>query len=52
MSCARCAPSVSVVSNSLTFTKWNSHDNYVFLLFRRFVRAKNALRQGRGADVQ
>ena len=33
------ASSVSVVSNSLAFMKWDPHDDYVFLPFRPFVWA-------------
>ena len=36
---AMAASSVSVVSNSLAFMKWDPHDDYVFLPFRPFVRA-------------
>ena len=34
---AMAASSVSVVSNSLAFMKWDPHDDYVFLPFRPFV---------------
>ncbi|MWV64814.1 heavy metal translocating P-type ATPase [Halorubrum sp. JWXQ-INN 858] len=36
---AMAASSVSVVSNSLAFMKWDPHDDYIFLPFRPFVWA-------------
>ena len=40
---AMAASSVSVVSNSLAFMKWDPHDDYVFLPFRPFVWAYDQL---------
>ena len=40
---AMAASSVSVVSNSLAFMKWDPHDDYVFAPFRPFVWASDRL---------
>ena len=40
---AMAASSVSVVSNSLTFMRWDPHEDYVFLPFRPFVWAANRI---------
>jgi len=43
---AMAASSVSVVSNSLAFTRWDPHEDYVFLLFRPFVWAYERVSSG------
>ena len=43
---AMAASSVSVVSNSLAFMKWDPHDDYVFLPFRPFTWAAERIAPG------
>ena len=43
---AMAASSVSVVSNSLAFMRWDPHEDYVFVPFRPFVWAHESLSRG------